>query len=214
MPSVTVGITAHHLRASMAQQLAAQVDATFVSMDTGDMTAFTNHVRCWRELADTGSEWAVNLEDDSCPVVNFRGQLEKALAAAPTNVVSLYIGRQRPPQWVRKVQDAVAKAEANDACYILANYLLHAVGVAIRTELITDMLTQLDDLKYLPVDEAIGNWCRRASQPIAYAWPSLIDHKDEMSLISHRDGQQRKPGRVAWRVGNRPTWDGERTVQL
>lgn len=213
---ISIGIVAHTQRKAMAEQLAEQVNADCISFDDPikHLGCHGNHVRTWTELADADSTYSMVLEDDAVPVHDARHQFELAIKSSPCDVTSVYLGRQRPPQWVTKMERAVHAATQQDSHYILSTHLLHAVGVAIRTDLIRDMLTHTSQRNYLPWDENIGQWCRATGRTIAYTHGSLVDHRDDMSLISHRDGQARPPGRVAWHIGSRQHWDGERTVQL
>jgi len=213
--SVAVGIVAHIDRQAEADQLAVTARADIINVDDSTLGCERNHRRVWELLSSTAATHAVVLEDDAIPVPDFRHQLEMAVKASPAPVTSLYLGRQRPPQWQHNISRAIGEAKAHGAHYILGHYLLHGVGVAIRTDLITPMLRFVDRYDYLPIDEAIGKWCRDSGLgPIAYTAPSILDHADGMSLISHRDGQGRAPGRTAWTVGSRTLWDGERTVNL
>jgi hypothetical protein len=103
------------------------------------------------------------------------------------------------------IQPAIDRAEASNAHWLVSRQLLHAVGVAIRGDLIEDMLTHLDG--ETPIDEAINTWVNRKFYRVAYSYPSLVDHADVDTLIQHRDGQHREPGRVAWKTGTRATWE-------
>lgn len=211
---IAIGIVAHITRQHMAEQLANQVGADFISLDEGTLGPNKNHRRTWTELAALPATHAVVLEDDAVVVQDFRHQLEQAVKAAPSAIISGYLGMQRPPQWMPKVKRAVDAANQADAHYITSTHLLHGVATTIHKDHITPMLDFTATRNYLPFDEAIGAYARHAKQPIAYTWPSLVDHRDGPTLINHRDGQARKPGRVAWRIGTRHDWDGERTVTL
>jgi hypothetical protein len=200
-----IGIVAHRERETMADQLAVKVHPTVVSVDTGRMGANTNHLFVWNHLAHEDTRWSVVLEDDAEPIDDFRDHLEAALEAAPFPIVSLYLGQKRPPQHQADIADALAKADANQAHWIVATQLFHAVAVAIHTELLPDMLNNMKT--YLPIDENIGQWSRRAGHPIAYTNPSLVDHADGPTLITHPDGAEREPGRVAHRVGTHLHWN-------
>jgi hypothetical protein len=200
-----IGIVAHREREQMADQLAEHIQPAVVSVDTGRMGANTNHLFVWNHLAAINSTWSVVLEDDAQPIDDFRTHLEAALTAAPFPIVSLYLGQKRPPQHQADIQDALAKADANQAHWIIATQLYHAVAVAIHTELLPDMLNSMKS--YLPIDENIGQWSRRAGHPIAYTVPSLVNHLDGPTLITHPDGAEREPGRVAHRVGTHHTWN-------
>lgn len=204
MTSITVSVVAHRDRTVMAEKLAFNTYANTVNYDDGTLGACENHRRTWQQLALEHSDWSVVLEDDAVPVPCFKTQLDDALTNAPTSIVSLYLGQQRPPQYQYMIQPAIDRAEKAGAHWLVSRQLLHAVGLAIRTELIPDMLTLLDG--EIPTDEAIGNWANKHFYRIAYSYPSLVDHADGETLIQHPDGQHRPPGRIAWKTGTRPQW--------
>jgi GR25 family glycosyltransferase involved in LPS biosynthesis len=205
--SSTIGIVAHMKRVAMTEKLADQTGATIISYDDGTLGCTQNHLNTWKRLSDETTDWRVVIEDDAVPVEGFQDQLEKALDAAPTGIVSLYLGRLRPPQWQHMIQPAITRAEASNAHWLVSRQCLHAVGVAVRGDLLLDMLTHLDG--ETPIDEAINTWVNRKFYRVAYTFPSLIDHADTETLIAHRDGQHREPGRVAWKTGSRSEWRNE-----
>lgn len=211
---VVIGIVAHITRQSMADQLAEQVSADFISLDEGTLGPNKNHRRTWTELATLGATHAVVLEDDCVPVHDLRHQLEQAIKAAPSDIISGYLGKQRPPQWMPKVKRAIETANQNDAHYITSTHLLHGVCIAMHTDHIPPMLAFTATRNYLPWDEAVGAYARHTKQLIAYTWPSLVDHRDGPTLIAHRDGSPRRAGRVAWHIGTRHTWNGTQTVTM
>lgn len=155
----------------------------------------------WEALAHRTSDWIVVLEDDAIPVPDFRAQLAQALTAAPTPVVSLYLGRKRPPQWQQRVSAALRRTFADDACWITANHMLHAVAIAVRADLVPSLLAHRTRL---PWDEHFTTWAQRHG--VSYTVPSLVDHADTGTLIAHRDGEPRPCGRVAWLCGRRTAW--------
>lgn len=207
-----LGIVAHTARFANAEVLSRTTDADFVSYDTGVRGCEGNHRDALERLHRNarGADFLVVLEDDALPVPGFRDQLAAALITTPAPIVSLYLGRSRPPQWQPRIADAVEKADANDASWITSGHLLHAVGYAVRTELAPSLLGHVTDL---PVDEGISAWARTQRHQVAYTHGSLVEHADGPTLISHRDRQPRPPGRVAWRVGGRDTWTS-RSVEL
>lgn len=144
------------------------------------------------------------IEDDAEPIPGFAEQLHQALPMSPAPIVSLYLGRRRPPQWQNRILAAIAQAANTDSPWIISTHLLHAVGYAIRTDLLPSLLAHHSRH---PIDEHIGDWARRHGHTIAYTVPSLIDHADLPTIIRHRDGQPRRPGRRAWTVGPRTDWN-------
>ena len=197
---ICVGVVGHTSRVSEAKLLARMVCADFVSVDNGVMGCDANHVAVQQHLAALPGDWAVVLEDDAVVVAGFRVQLAAALEVAPEPVVSLYLGRQRPPQYQRQVVQAVGRANLVDANWIVGRRMLHAVGYAIRCDVLGSLL---DFDPPLPSDERLSAWCDR----VAYCWPSLVDHADLPTVVAHPDGQARPPGRVAYRVGGRDAWN-------
>lgn len=201
-----IGVVAHTARATQAKQLARTVKADFVSIDNGVMGADDNHEHVQHHLAALPSTWSVVLEDDAEPVEGFLQQLNAALIMAPTPIVSLYLGRKRPPHWQARIIKALSKAEQSDANWVIGTNLLHAVGYAIRTELLPSLLGHTT---VLPVDQHISSWAKSFGHLISYTFPSLIDHQDGPTIVDHPDGQPRTPGRKAWNVGTRTTWTSE-----
>jgi hypothetical protein len=207
----SIGIVAHERRTEQANELAATVNADKVFWDDGRLKCEGNHKQAWQWMADNNQNpWSVVLEDDAIPCDDFRNQLAQALEAAPTPVVSLYLGRSRPQHWQALIDIAYKQAKGEDASWITGQHLLHAVGVAIRTDLIPHMLRHVNQP---PIDTTIGTWARTNGHDIAYTLPSLVNHDDGPTLIHHPDGDKRNPGRVAWWHGTRSPWTN-RSVDL
>lgn len=203
-----IGIVAHTARAEQAHQLMETVGAAYMSIDNGHLKAEGNHTTVWRWLNNhCTDDWCIVLEDDAIPVPDFRNQLTQALDTAPTKtVVSLYMGRKRPPHWQNHLKEASEKADQADACWITGTHLLHGVGIAINTELVPDMLTHTATTRY-PWDYRVAAWALTRKHPIHYTWPSLIEHADQPSVITqHPDKMPRTPGRTAWRAAPRQQW--------
>jgi hypothetical protein len=156
------------------------------------------------------------LEDDALPVKDFRTQLDAVLRAAPTPLVSLYLGRSRPPHW----QSSIARVITRDEHFLTGTELLHHVAVAIRTPLIPGMLNFIRaDTDYqngrLPIDEAVGRWARAASVTVSYAHPSIVNHDHTLDTVitkhvsqhrADRGQRSRQEMRKAWAFGSRQQW--------
>ena len=199
-----IGIVAHTARTNQAKTLAHTVKADFISIDTGFLGCDDNHTTVQHHLAGLHTVWSVILEDDAAPVNDFCGQLAQALSVAPTPIVSLYLGRRRPPHWQQRIRKAALRAENENASWIVGTHLLHAVGYAIKTELLPSLLNFDSDL---PVDQHITRWAQTThGHPISYTWPSLVNHLDLPTLVEHPDGKPRHPGRTAWATGTRDQW--------
>lgn len=170
-------------------------DDAKILVDDGTLGCTNNHLRAWEVLAEVGEHgWGVVLEDDAIPCPNFTRQVEEMLAAAPTPVVSLYLGKGRPPGQ----QTKIARAVATDAPYILSTRLFHAVGVAVRTDCLIGprgMLQKATEAARSslrkPIDEAITEWATAEAIPITYCNPSLVDHDVSLpSIAKHRPEEE------------------------
>lgn len=210
-----IAVVAHLSRGVQAEHLADDVGATYVAYDDGARGAGPNHVACWEWLEESNREWGVVLEDDAVPVKDFVDNLDVVLKNSPSPIVSLYLGRGRPPHWQPQIMRVMARPES----FLMAPTLLHHVGVALRTSCIPLMLDYLSvcgayQLGQLPIDEAIGGWVKKMGWQVAYCHPSIVDHRDQEPVISHRvtgygadDPAKRDQKRVAWMFGTRE-WDG------
>lgn len=225
---LAIGIVADKRRIKAATQLCEGTNADFMSLDgeDGQVGCLANHVLTWGELVDYECHWGVVLEDDAKPVVGFRAELSKMLRCTSAEVVSLYLGRKRPPHW----QPSIAQVMEADVSFFTSNTLLSCVGVAVRQELLEDLHTYLS-LSYtkqlksspknsLPIDELISKWIQKRELSVAYCKPSLVDHADTDTIIEfhssqfkEKDMKTRGKGRTAWRVG-RPTQWSTRSIQL
>jgi GR25 family glycosyltransferase involved in LPS biosynthesis len=210
---VSIAVVAHTSRIQQAEHLADTVDAQYIAVDDGTLGCERNHLRCWTWLRDHNTTpWSIVLEDDAQPVTDFTTQVEAALAVAPTPIVSLYLGTSRPAPWQPRINTAITAANDTDAHWILGSQMLHAVGIAIRTDLLADLCGWLARTQ-CPIDQAIGAFAVTQQQRIAYTWPSLVDHLDHDTIATHRDRTPRTEPRKAWTVGSRTTWN-HRTITM
>jgi hypothetical protein len=225
-----IAIVSHVDRTDAAWRLANVVDSSFIAVDDGTIGAGYNHRNAWKYVHEnSNSGWGIVLEDDALPVPNFRTQLWEALEKAPSPVVSLYLGRARPPAWQPGIMRTFGDlaVDGNDPNWLMAPTLLHHVGVAMKSSLIPLMLD------YVPwkmrggaaIDEAIGMWCQRMHIQVAYSTPSLLDHdhtlptliQNRTSMLMHvlsgagdtgeRPTDDPSQVRRAWKVGERKRWD-------
>ncbi|AEL98447.1 glycosyltransferase [Mycobacterium phage LinStu] len=208
---INIAVVACQGRQKRAENLAQAVRAEFVAIDNGSLGPGNNHDVAWRWLDESGGTWSVVLEDDAIPVAHFRDQLESVLKVAPSPIVSLYLGRSRPPHWQPSIMQVISSREH----FLLGSTLLHHVAVAIRTELIFDMLAQRD--RELPVDESIGTWARLREIPVAYTNPSIVNHEHRLptTIVERTSGYPGETGkrdgakepRKAWVFGSRQCWE-------
>lgn len=225
MVSISIAICGHKYRQRNVNELSELVSSEVVALDSGQVGCELNHIIAWEELLWFNADWYVVLEDDVFPALGFRNQLKQALVHAPSPIVSLYLGRSRPPHY----QNSIAQVVGSDACFILSQELLSCVGVCIQRDYVIDMLNfarprwrgeqravdnfELDLRDRSPIDEMISDWAVSIQQQISYTNPSLVQHLDMPTLLSvhpskHReeDMSSRSHSRVAWRFGTRKDW--------
>lgn len=213
-----IAVVAHEARGPLGHKLAQRVHATCLCLDDGTLGAGYNHLRAWNWLADSNAEWGVVLEDDAIPSGWFlSGDLTDVLRTAPSPVISLYLGRSSPRHWQPSISSVIARPES----WLMASELLHHVGVAIRTSvlpLVFDGVRQ--SLNAYPIDEAIGQRCRKIGIRIAYCHPSIVDHDTTApSVLTDRLSQhpvehdRRDQDRRAWTMleGN-GAWDNSQVT--
>lgn len=205
---IPIAIVAHRCRETMAEQL-AETTKGCVFYDDGILGCDRNHLRVWKHHADnTRDEWSVVLEDDAVPVPGFCDQLAQALAVAPAPIVSLYLGTSRPLNWQGPVEHTLRQIRRTNAAWITTPALLHAVGVAIQTPLISSLVQWLPELDG-PIDEAITKWAKGYGHLVAYTWPSLVDHADGPTLFAHPDNKPRDRRRIAHHAAGRRAWNSQ-----
>lgn len=204
---ISWAVVGHEQRLLAATTLAHQLGG-LVTIDDGTHGADGNHLKAWDITAATEDvmDWSGVMEDDAVPVPGFAEQAEQALAQSPEPVVSFYLGRTRPHRWQQeRIAPAIAKADMTASHWLVSTHVLHAVAVAMRTELREDWLDFAHGSK-LPIDERLTAWCLARGHRVAYSLPSLVDHADGPTLVQHRNGGGTTAPRVAWRTGTRDQW--------
>lgn len=200
-----IGIVAHTSRSTQAHQLMADVGATYMSIDNGTLGPNANHMRVWNWLAKhSADEWAVVLEDDAVPCDGFTTQLEQALAAAPSPIVSLYLGTGHPVHRQPAIARAIDQAHHTDAAWITGTDVIHAVALAIHTDLVTDMVNTVSTMTG-DIDKAIAKWAKQQGHLVSHQHPSTIDHRDQPTVITGRTPRNHE--RRAWTHGTRQHWN-------
>ena len=111
---------------------------------------------------------------------------------------SLYAGLHFPRHLAPPLAGYIHAAAQRGERWVQASTLNHAVAVAIRQDLVDDMLDNIELLvDYMPIDEAITVWCQERGHEVSYCVPSIVDHADGPTLIDHPDGIERDMPRRA-----------------
>lgn len=211
---ISLAVVAVPERIDQAQALSAQLGGAPIAVDedrNGGRYHGLNHDRALI-LANTveDSDWLVCVEDDALPIPGFMEQLPAALNACPTSAASLYLGEQRMPRRRKPVERALTE----DAHWVLSDTLLHGVCFAIRTDLLHQLLTTVENIHGMDADARYGHGLRRmGGYQVAHTTSSLVDHSDGPPVITRcANGTARVRGvRKALLVGGRQRWDSSYT---
>ena len=204
-----IGVVAHVEREDLASRLIRETQADVWKFDDGVPSVkgcADNHIRVLTELNKhaENDRWCVVLEDDARPVADFRRQLNMALAQVDNPLVGLYLGDGNlNGETMNAVVPAVAAAKASDSHWIVADWFISTVGYAVRSAWLPAMLAGISDVGG-PVDMRINRWTQRFDMQTWYPQPSLVDHRDERSVIAPDLSIQ---PRRAHRFGSRTEWD-------
>ncbi|HMS74176.1 hypothetical protein [Gordonia sp. (in: high G+C Gram-positive bacteria)] len=195
---ITTSVVAHSARKAAAFDLAIALDASVAYDFEGEFGPGVNHRRAWELAQCPDADWAVVIEDDVVLADNFPDRLAEVLSSAPTPVVSLYAGLHFPRHLAPPLAGYIHAAAQRGERWVQASTLNHAVAVAIRQDLVDDMLDNIELLvDYMPIDEAITVWCQERGHEVSYCVPSIVDHADGPTLIDHPDGIERDMPRRA-----------------
>ena len=185
-------VVAHHSRLDQAYGLAGRVGAAHVSVDYESRGARWGHLQALK-WASARRERVWILEDDALAPHDFKERAAEWGQRFPTDLVSGYLGRKRPPQYQGLIRAKLAAADARGLDWITLPALVHGVCYSLPAGASGRVLRSLPRGA---VDFAIGSaW----GKPPVYTVPSLVDHADGPTVEKHPDGEKRKPGRTAWR---------------
>src|SRR5699024_11042525 len=119
-------VVAHHSRLDQAHGLAGRVGAAHVSVDYESRGARWGHLQALR-WASARRERAWIIEDDAPAPTECMGRASEWSARFPDELVSGYLGRQRPPQFQGQIRSKVAAAEARGLDWLPLPTLIHGV---------------------------------------------------------------------------------------
>lgn len=197
-------VVAHKDRYAIATDLADYLSAD-ISVDLGDLGSNANHDRAWKMASKSGQTWSAVIEDDVILTDNFLDHVQDALAHMPSEgVLSLYSGYPRPLG--DRVKRAVHNARASGHSFLRYNSLLWGPAVLMPSRLVPSMLKMVSRINSLQYDQRFSFWTSRHRIPVYYTMPSLVEHRDEPSLIWGD-----RPPRKAWWFGEPHDWNSNFT---
>lgn len=209
MATLSASIMAHPDRETQVAELQEMLDRELpvawdpkpVSLDPGQRWA--NARRAW-EMADPDADWHLVLQDDALPCPDLLDGLAKGLDFVPANtVVSCYFSHVRP--FPARTLSAGSQADREGASWIDSRFVWWGVALAAPVREVPAMLA-MGDKRHEAYDRRIGLHFRNKRWRCWHPYPSLVDHRDDQSLLDH------KPGRKAHRFRDGSAlevdWDG------
>ncbi len=196
MKIVVIG---HYARRRQAELLAAGLSAHLIMDETG-LGALRAHRQALQWCAGQHDRCIV-MEDDALPIASFLPMAGWWLDRFPEDLLSLYLGTGRPPQWQRTIAHMLRNADEMQLSYIALPQLLHGVCYSPPAGKVVALLAAMPMNR--PADYAVGDaWRQVGRRAVIYPVRSLVDHDDGPSVEKHRDGQARTEVRRAWRLAS------------
>jgi hypothetical protein len=206
---LSVAVMAHPSRAPLVRDLVQSIDADRVDVAWDEKNQEWHTGRRALLAYDPSAEWHVVLQDDALVCQDLIAGLTCALTVVPRNAaLGLYLGRTRP---LRSRIGKTVAAATDETGWIVLTQLLWGVGVVLPTAFIDEIVWRGDRTHVLEYDRRLSTVFRRMSMPVWYPWPSLVDHRDEPSLLRHDGGQHRCAHRfegVGWSALASGWWEG------
>lgn len=192
--TLSVAVMAHQSRHQQVDELTAALDSeVWVSWDTqpaskNPQQRWATARQAWLLAAAADADWCLVLQDDALVCDDFVAGAMTALwnVPQPDAVVSFYLGSGRPH--IHHCQRVVRMARKAHVSWASMQFLYWGVAVALPTTAVQSMIDWGNDPRRakMPYDGRIARWARDTMQwPCWYTVPSLVDHRDEGSLVGH-----------------------------
>lgn len=194
MGHLSIQVMAHPSRAHFVEQLLADlgIGEDRVTWDRRNNRWDTGR-RAWQAAARHGTEWSAVIQDDAIVCRDLVAGLEQALDSLDVpRLVSPFFGRAVKPQsgpLARLITHVGQEALTRNPSWV-HGFLMHGVLLAAPTAEIGRMVAWCDRQRWPEYDKRIGKYFQRVKrQRAAYTWPSLVDHRNEASLVGHAQGR-------------------------
>ncbi len=181
---LSVAIMAHPARADLVTDLCERLgigEDRVVWDRYGDR--WDTGVRAW-EHHDPDADWHLVLQDDALPCRDLLPALRVGLGVLPDDcTASLYWGHNEP-RIDRQIQRH-AKAP-----WLRRRWLTWGVAMLVPTYAIEPMLEYCQWASQPTYDYRISCFFRQFEWPSYHAWPALVDHRGDHSLINGSPGRR------------------------
>lgn len=183
---VAVGVVAVPQRERHVDWLTSEIRTDVVVFDEDHHGERWCHQEVLAKLLRKDAYWLVLVEDDAVPVEGFDEKMRTALEGADQDaIVSFYLGSgpwAGMPNAEREAAIPAMHAEGEATGWIKTDMLYSAVAFAVPLSIAPLIGWCLRDTA-APTDTAIGLWTRKMQVPVWYTYPSLVDHRDDFSVV-------------------------------
>lgn len=190
---LSAAVMAHPARDTEVEELLGELDRDIpVAWDNGGAPSpdpqrrWATGMAAW-EMHNADADWHMVIQDDAVVCPDLLAGLEAALSEiGPEGLVSAYTGTGRPDQ--HNVQRALAHATDKGHAWLSTYSLNWGVAIIAPVHTIPDMLEWCSQPGRATTnyDMRIGQYYRDIlGWRTWYTHPSLVDHRDDESLIGH-----------------------------
>lgn len=220
---ISVAIMGHPTRQHLIDELVGSLDAEPVIVLDEKNNEWDTGRRAI-EAFDPAARWHVVLQDDALVCRDLVAGLtrsplcDRPLRVAGTVIanepplnaaIGLYFGQAKP--YNGRVARTARRADEVGASWITLPHLHWGVGVVLPVPLIEQILVLGDRTHVLEYDRRLSTVFRKLGMPVWYTWPSLVDHRDERSLLRHDTEEHRRAHRfegTGWSALSTEWWGG------
>lgn len=181
---LSIAIMAHPSREAFIPYLKEKLGDIPVSYDRGE-GIWQNRKRA-SLMYDRQATHHLVVQDDAIIGRGFLERVMKEIEGHPNTAINLYWGRR---VGLLPTADAGLKDGG-----VLSRWIHWGVAIILPTKLIEPMIEYCDQMEILHNhdDTRIGHFLRSKGVSVWYPLPSLVDHREEMSIMENKEGSARR----------------------
>ena len=161
---LSISIMAHKDRADYLPLLVKQLGKANIFVDDGTLGAPGNAIQCWKNF-NKKAKYHLVIQDDAILTEDFLSKVKTYLRGQ--EIISFYTGN--------RVLTKTKTEKQKD--FYKSNELIGAVALAIRTDIIPEMLRFFKSKNIKGDDRRIKLFAKSKNFPIYYTRPSLVNHR-------------------------------------
>ena len=177
---LSISIMAHPSRKEWVEEIKTKMNEDIHVEWDRKISLWDTARRAWLSFDPTATHHLV-LQDDIIPSKNLRATLEKAIQHSGDNIVCLFIFQEF---FKDNQQSKYDMAFNSSKPWLKVNKTILAPAVIMPTKYIEEFVKFGDKQKHLPADDTkMSAFCDRKNIGVLLTVPSLIEHKDQKSLV-------------------------------